>query len=78
MYAYDTKTKQELSQRCTFMILYNNSWIPLDLVDQKKIESGTVWKIKATCEGYEEEVFSLLIDWYQDEFVVTAALKKKE
>jgi len=77
MYAYDSKTKKEISQACTFMIYYNNSWIPMELLDQRNLESGTVWKVKASCEGYEDEIFSLLVDWYQDELVVTAALKKK-
>jgi len=76
MYAYDSKTKKEISQACTFMIYYNNSWIPLELIDQRNLDSGTVWKVKAVCNGYEDEEFSLLVDWYQDELVVTACLKR--
>ncbi len=77
MYAYDSLTKKEISQDCTFMIFYNNSWIPLNLIDQQNLDSGTVWKVKAVCDGYEDEVFSLLVDWYQDELVVSAGMKKK-
>ena len=70
------RTLKGISENCNFMILYKNNWTNLEEIEAKLIKSGTVWRIKASCEGYKEEVFSLLIDWYQDQLIVSASLKK--
>ena len=75
--AFDKESGNEITQQCSFFILINNKWESLDSVDLEKIKSGTVWKIKVTSEGYTEEIFSLLIDWFQDEIFVSASLSKK-
>ena len=74
--AFDKESGNEITQQCSFFILINNKWESLDSVDLEKIKSGTVWKIKVTSEGYTEEIFSLLIDWFQDEIFVSASLSK--
>jgi len=74
--AFDKENGNEITQQCSFFILINNKWESLDSVDLEKIKSGTVWKIKVTSEGYTEEIFSLLIDWFQDEIFVSASLSK--
>jgi hypothetical protein len=48
----------------------------LKFINLEELKSGTVWKIKAESEGYSEEIFSLLIDWFQDEIFVSASLSK--
>ena len=58
--------------RCT--ILFNGKWIPIKEMPAKRFISGNVWKIRVTCDGYKEELFSLLIDWYQDEVIISANL----
>ena len=74
--AFDKESGNEITQQCSFFILINNKWESLDSVDLEKIKSGTVWKIKVSSEGYTEEIFSLLIDWFQDEIFVSASLSK--
>ena len=74
--AYDADTNEDISALAKVEILYKNKWVPLDTVINENLESGTVWKIKVSAEGYTEEIFSLLIDWYQDNLIVSAALKK--
>ena len=57
------------------MIQYKNNWKAIEDVPADEIKSGTVWKIKVSAPGYKEEVYSLLIDWYQDKLFVSAELK---
>lgn len=74
--AYDADTNVDISNQCVYQIYYKNNWVDLDKIDSEVIKSGTVWKIKVLCDGYNEEVFSLLIDWYQDDLIIAASLKK--
>ena len=74
--AFDAKTGNEITTQTIFSVLINNEWKPLDTINLEELKSGTVWKIKAESEGYTEEVFSLLIDWFQDEIFVSASLSK--
>jgi len=75
-FAFDTDTMENITENSVFKINYKNKWVDLADIPEEDLQSATVWKIKASCEGYEDEVFSLLIDWYQDELIVSAALKK--
>lgn len=75
-YAYDNNTSMDITKDTSFMIFYKGSWVELSSVEPEKIESGTVWKIKATAPNYNDEVFSFLVDWYQDEIIVSADMKK--
>lgn len=75
--AFDAKTGNEITTQTIFSVLINNEWKPLDTINLEELKSGTVWKIKAESEGYTEEIFSLLIDWFQDEIFVSASLSKK-
>ena len=59
-------------------ILYKNKWLPVEEVPLEEIESASVWKIRAEAEGYTNEEFSLLIDWYQDALMISSELEKKE
>ena len=74
--AFDAKTGNEITTQTIFSVLINNEWKPLDTINLEELKSGTVWKIKAESEGYSEEIFSLLIDWFQDEIFVSASLSK--
>ena len=74
--AFDAKTGNEITTQTIFSVLINNEWKTLDTINLDELKSGTVWKIKAESEGYTEEVFSLLIDWFQDEIFVSASLSK--
>lgn len=76
-FSYDAETMQNITENTKFQINYQNQWVDFDEIESGVLESGTVWKIKASADGYEDEIFSLLIDWYQDQLFVSAALKKK-
>ena len=75
--AYDAETNEDISALAKTEVLYKNKWVSLESIQGEKLESGTVWKIKVSAQGYTEEIFSLLIDWYQDNLIVSAALKKE-
>jgi len=73
-YAYDAATGGDITSKTTFSVLYNGTWRPLSDMGNDSMISGTVWKIKASCPGYIDEIFSLLLDWYQDELFISANL----
>lgn len=72
----DSSTNQNLSVPYNCEIFYNNGWKSIDTVDLEKITSGTVWKFRFTADGYKEKVYSLLIDWYQDELMICTTLDR--
>lgn len=74
-YAYEKETNKNITSTAKFEILLNNKWVDLNSVNEDDIATGTVWKVRASAPGYQTEEFSLLIDWYQDEVIVSASLK---
>ncbi len=74
--ALDAETGERLTLQTKFSVLYGNKWVPLNSLDKDTFKTGTVWKFKASCPGYQDEIFSLRIDWYQDELFITAGLHK--
>lgn len=72
----DYETGKDISKKCDIYTLYKNKWEPIDDIPKDALESGSVVKIKVTCEDYEDEIFSLLIDWYQNVLYITSSLKK--
>jgi serine/threonine-protein kinase len=72
--AYDCQTFEKI-QSPVVKLLYKNAWKPLSEIPETALRSATVWKIKVSADGYSEESYSLLIDWYQDDLIVSAALK---
>ncbi|MCR4948812.1 MAG: serine/threonine protein kinase [Treponema sp.] len=73
-YAADSLSGEDITEKTQFKILYKNKWIPLSEIEEGSLESGTVWKIRSECEGYQGEEFSLLIDWYQDELIISSEM----
>ncbi|HAH61453.1 MAG TPA: serine/threonine protein kinase [Treponema sp.] len=73
-HAYDAATGDDITLKTAFSVLYNGSWRLLSDMGNNMMISGTVWKIKASCPGYNDELFSLLLDWYQDELFISANL----
>ena len=76
--AIDSETGERLTLSTIFYVFSGNKWIPLEEFDKSKLTTGSVWKFKAVSPGYDEEIFSLRIDWYQDELFITAELRKTE
>ena len=77
MKAFDSSTGDDVSGQSLFLILYKDRWVSLESVPLEKLVSNSLWKFRVLCDGYEEEYFSLLIDWYQDEVCISADLRKK-
>ena len=76
-HAYDNATGEKLTDRTSFTILYRNKWVSLDEIPQNELVTGSVWKILARCPGYKDTLFSLIIDWYQDDLRVSAGMEKE-
>ncbi len=72
--AYDSETLVKIKNP-EVRLNYRGSWKPLEDVPEDALKSAMVWKIKISAENYSEETYSLLIDWYQDDLIVSAALK---
>ena len=69
-------TKNEMSRLYDNKLQQNIVAFDKD-IKKEKFNSNNVWKFKAECDGYEEEIFSLLIDWYQDTVYCNFNLQKK-
>ena len=76
-FVYDDETGENITTSSKVSILYNGNWIPVNTVPEEELKSGSVWKFKFQAEGYKTEIFSLLIDWYQDRLFISASLKKE-
>ena len=72
--AYDSETFEKIKDPLV-RLNYRNAWKPLEEIPETALKSAMVWKIKVSAEGYSEETYSLLIDWYQDDLIVSAALQ---
>lgn len=75
--AFDAENGSDISGSTNFYVLYKNNWVSLASVPQEKLVSSSVWKFKAESEGYKSEIFSLLIDWYQDTVYCNFSLERK-
>ena len=74
----DAATGKDISELSKVTVWYGGSWQELSAVPEEKILNGTVWKFRFSCPGYEDEIFSLWFDWYQDELFLSAKLSKKK
>ena len=76
--SYDSVTGKNLTADTKFFLSYRGKWVPLEEVPAQDIKSGSIIKVLARCEGYRDSVYSLLLDWYQDELIISAAMQKTE
>ncbi|MBQ6057216.1 MAG: serine/threonine protein kinase [Treponema sp.] len=76
--SYDSATGKSLTADTKFFLSYRGKWVPLEEVPAQDIKSGSIIKVLARCEGYRDAVYSLLLDWYQDELIISAAMQKTE
>ncbi len=74
----DASTGRDISDISKITVWYGGSWQELSAVPEEKILNGTVWKFRISAPGYEDEIFSLWFDWYQDELFLSAKLSKKK
>ena len=73
----DAISGSDISETAKITVWYGGAWKEIAEVPQEKILSGTVWKFRFSAAGYEEEIFSLWFDWYQDELFLSAKLTPK-
>ena len=76
--SYDSASGKNLTSDTKFFLSYRGKWVPLEEVPAQDIKSGSIIKVLARCEGYRDAVYSLLLDWYQDELIISAAMQKTE
>ena len=74
--SYDVANGEKLTARSEFSILVKNKWIPLEAVLPSELVTGSIWKIRVHADGYKDALFSLIIDWYQDDLRINAGLEK--
>ncbi|MCR5725031.1 MAG: serine/threonine protein kinase [Treponema sp.] len=72
--AYDSSTGKTVAAK--FQILYQNKWVSLEKVPKRELVTGSVWRIRAQCAGYREAVFSLILDWYQDDLRIAVRMDR--
>lgn len=75
--AMDCETGKDLTKSSQFRIQVGSKWVDASKVDFSKLKTGNVYKFLMIHEGYYDEYFSLLIDWYQDELFITGNMRKK-
>lgn len=75
--AVDRETGKNLTGRTSFSVLYKGRWVPLTSLEPGVLRTGAVWQFMAQSPDYQDELFSLRIDWYQDELFLAAELQKE-
>ncbi|MGN0729149.1 serine/threonine protein kinase [Treponema sp.] len=75
--AVDSETGKDLTGSSQFRIQIGSKWTDVSKVDFSKLKTGTVYKFLMRHEGYYDEYFSLLVDWYQDEIFINGSMRRK-
>lgn len=75
--SYDKLEGKSLTEKTRFFISYKGKWVLLESLAAGSLKTGSVVKILAKCDGYEDAFYSLILDWYQDELYLRAGLEKK-
>ena len=74
--SYDRESGKDLTKSTKFYLSYRGKWGLLDEIPAGELKTGTVYKILARSNGYEDAFYSLILDWYQDELFLTAGLER--
>lgn len=74
--SYDNEDGNSLSSKTEFYLLYRGKWTLLEKTPRSELKTGSVLKFWAKCPGYKDAVYSLILDWYQDELFLNAGLDK--
>ncbi|MBR6154585.1 MAG: serine/threonine protein kinase [Treponema sp.] len=76
--AVDDETGEDISNICSCKIQTDEGLKDLWTINPNTLKTGDVYKLYIKSEEYQDEYFSLLIDWYQDELYINARMKKIE
>lgn len=72
--ALDITTGKDISKDAKFTVLVDDKWEPLAPATLERMKSGTIVRVRADAPGYDRAIFSLKIEWFQDELFLSAAL----
>lgn len=75
---FDRSSGRDISALSKLYVRLGSSWEPLTRETAERLRSGTIVRVKAEAKGYEESVFSLKIEWFQDELFLTASLAPEQ
>jgi serine/threonine-protein kinase len=70
----DALTGTDISAKTEITAEYRGRWVPVSEIPEDFFRTNTVIKFRASSLGYVSEIFSLKIDWYQDELYIAASL----
>ncbi len=73
--SFSLKDGKDLTDKTKFTVNYKGEWVSLSKIPAKDLFAGTVWKVRARCEGYSDKEFSMSVDWYQDKLIVNVGLE---
>lgn len=76
--SFNKATGEDLTAVTQFSLSYGGRWVAMNDVPQEALKTGTVWKVRARSAGYDDVIFSMMIDWYQDDILITAGMEKSK
>ncbi len=76
--SYDSESGKDITKSTKFYLSYRGKWVLLEEIPAGELKTGTVYKILAKSSGYNDAFYSLILDWYQDELFLTAALERSD
>ncbi|MDR2901070.1 MAG: serine/threonine protein kinase [Treponema sp.] len=75
---HDALTGADITEQTEITAEYRGRWLPVSEIPEDFFRTNTIIKIRASSPDYVSEIFSLKIDWYQDELYIAASLKPEE
>lgn len=75
-YAYDAESGKDITKSASFCIFRNGEWIPVERISENGIDVYGINEIRVRANNYDEKKYSVLIDWYQDEVIISASLRR--
>jgi serine/threonine-protein kinase len=76
--AQDADTGVDITNKTAVTVEYRGRWVPISEIPVSQFQTDTVWRFRASAQGYRTELFSLRIDWYQDELYIEASLRQED
>ncbi|MBR4375167.1 MAG: serine/threonine protein kinase [Treponema sp.] len=71
----DVKTDKPVKNPVITIENPNKKYVPLKDLTQKEKKQLTIWRVRATADGYSSSEFSIKPDWYQDKLLVNIGLE---
>ena len=65
---------KDITKSVVVSVFYGGWWQPLSAV-RNKLTTGQEWKIKFSARGYQDEIFVVKLDWFQDVVYIYSTLQ---